>query len=185
MCLTVGVWGNEHLLQVCLDVGHVVWGEPPLPIGWHENLSVGIVPSARCHLGRREARCRDGACCHPLWKLLRNHLQAWGAVECDIECDTDSKASTWAITCPQYNINWPPDSMKRFWKPRSHMAVAAWAAILSSSSYTMMILPETFFYIKSRLMGSQYNSEANKWILKHVQYMDILLVCFGPFQIAW
>lgn len=41
----------------------------------------------------------------------------------------------------------PPDSMKRFSKPLSHMVVAAWLAILSSSSYTIMIFPDEFFYI--------------------------------------
>lgn len=41
----------------------------------------------------------------------------------------------------------PPDNMKRFSKPLSHMVVAAWLAILSSSSYTIMIFPETFFYV--------------------------------------
>lgn len=41
----------------------------------------------------------------------------------------------------------PPDNIKRFSKPLSHMVVAAWLAILSSSSYTIMILPEAFFYI--------------------------------------
>lgn len=48
----------------------------------------------------------------------------------------------------------PPDSMYRFSNPRSHMMVADWLAILSSSSYTMMIFPDAFFYsswVKSRL----------------------------------
>lgn len=40
----------------------------------------------------------------------------------------------------------PPDSIKRFSKPRWHMVVAAWLASLSSSSYTMMIFPVAFFY---------------------------------------
>lgn len=40
----------------------------------------------------------------------------------------------------------PPDSINRFSNPRSHMVVAAWLAILSSSSYTMMIFPAAFFY---------------------------------------
>lgn len=40
----------------------------------------------------------------------------------------------------------PPDSINRFSNPRSHMVVAAWLAILSSSSYTMRIFPAAFFY---------------------------------------
>ncbi len=85
-------------------------------------------------------------------------------------------------------LNSPPDNMKRFSKPLSHMVVAAWLAILSSSSYKIMIFPDAFFCIVvkdfttsnkqeytrnwnvhyMRSIGFQYDSIENKHFQIHI-----------------
>lgn len=56
----------------------------------------------------------------------------------------------------------PPDNIKRFSKPLSHMVVAAWLAILSSSSYKIMIFPDAFFCVTVKDFKTRNGHEYKK-----------------------